>query len=567
MPFRIRTKLISVIAVGFLLTFLSSYLLFNYMYGRYMEGIIMERVLEAQYEWYEHEKIDTDTLSAALRVFLGDKGFKEVFETGERERVYEFGQPLFRDLKESYGITHFYFHLPDGTNFVRLHNRDIYGDKVERFTFRKAQSTGGFASGIELGKTAFALRVVAPYQDNGKLIGYVELGQEIDHFLDLLKGETSNEFAIIARKEFMSREDWRSVRNNAGLPDNWDDLKSYLWISRPLDHAAKGCFAEGNLETFEKRAAFVRGFKDEGFACGGFPLHDASGRSVGAVMALIDISKHAALLSKVRLYASALFLALFTFTFFLIGLFTGRSIARPIEELTKDARIIATGDFAHRVPVRSRDEVGTLAETMNEMASRLNRFYSDLEGLVAERTKELKELNKRLEALSITDGLTGLYNHRHFYIKIEEEMKRAERYGHPLSLIIADIDHFKHYNDTHGHPAGDSVLKGVASCIKGNEREQDMVARYGGEEFTVILPETGKDAALMVAERIRECISGHPFPHKETQPGGNLTISLGVATFPVDSKDVKGLVDKADEALYRAKKGGRNRVEGAKQLL
>src|SRR3972149_796396 len=133
MPFRVRTKLLSVVAVGFLLTFLSSYIIFNYMYGRYMEGTILERVREAEYACHEHEKMDTDTLSAALRVFLGDKEFKEVFKGGDRERVYEFGQPLFRDLKERYGITHFYFHLPDGTNFVRLHNKEMYGDRVERF--------------------------------------------------------------------------------------------------------------------------------------------------------------------------------------------------------------------------------------------------------------------------------------------------------------------------------------------------------------------------------------------------------------------------------------------------
>lgn len=563
MPFRVRTKLLSVVAVGFLLTFLSSYLIFNYMYGRYMEGTILERVREAEYAWHEHEKMDTDTLSAALRVFLGDKEFKEVFKGGDRERVYEFGQPLFRDLKERYGITHFYFHLPDGTNFVRLHNKEMHGDKVERFTFRKAQSTGDLASGIELGKTAFAFRVVAPYHDKERLIGYVEFGQEIDHFLNLLKGETKNEFAIIARKEFMNREDWGSLRKAAGLPDNWDDLKNYLWISRPLDHAAKGCFAEENLKEFEKGAFFVRGFRDEGFACGGFPLHDASGKSAGVVMAVIDISKHAALLSRVRLYASVLFLAIFTFTFFLTGLFIGHSFVRPIESISKVVHDFGRGDLTSRVKIRSKDEIGHLADTINDMSSEIYNLYSNLERMVGDRTKELTGLNKRLELLSITDGLTGLYNHRHFYMRLEEEVKRAERYGHPISLIISDIDLFKHYNDTHGHPAGDAILKGVAACLKGNAREHDLVARYGGEEFTIILPETGKDAAMMLAERIRQIISEQPFPKKETQPGGNLTMSFGVATFPVDASDLNGLVDRADSALYRAKEGGRNRVEAA----
>ena len=237
------------------------------------------------------------------------------------------------------------------------------------------------------------------------------------------------------------------------------------------------------------------------------------------------------------------------------------SLLTPIRELERGVCIVGAGNLDYRVDVRDGVEMNLFADEFNKMAERLKASYSDLEKKVDERTRELNELNKRLEELSITDGLTGLYNHRHFYLKIEEEMKRAERYGHPLSLIIADIDHFKHYNDTHGHPAGDALLKGISSCIKGNARGQDLVARYGGEEFSIILPETGKEAAVMVAERIRRCVSGQPFPYKEPQPGGNLTISLGVATFPVDSGDVKGLVDMADSALYRAKEGGRNRVE------
>jgi len=172
-------------------------------------------------------------------------------------------------------------------------------------------------------------------------------------------------------------------------------------------------------------------------------------------------------------------------------------------------------------------------------------------------------LNKRLEELSITDGLTTLYNSRYFYSRVDEEMRRADRYGHPLSILIADVDDFKHYNDTHGHPTGDNALRDIASCLRNCMREQDLVARYGGEEFSIILPETGKEAAGQIAERIRNAIAAQPFPHQESQPGGNLTISLGVAAFPNDACDIKTLVGQADKALYRAKEKGKNRVEPA----
>jgi diguanylate cyclase (GGDEF)-like protein len=164
---------------------------------------------------------------------------------------------------------------------------------------------------------------------------------------------------------------------------------------------------------------------------------------------------------------------------------------------------------------------------------------------------------------AITDGLTGLYNHRFFREHLEVEVERTERYGHKLSLIILDIDHFKHYNDTHGHPQGDEILRDMAKLLRKNVRESDFACRYGGEEFSLILPETSKEAALSLAERIREAIRQHPFPHRETQPMGAITVSIGVSAFPDDCKDMERLIKKADDALYRAKAEGRNRVAAA----
>ncbi|MBI3755663.1 MAG: diguanylate cyclase [Deltaproteobacteria bacterium] len=237
------------------------------------------------------------------------------------------------------------------------------------------------------------------------------------------------------------------------------------------------------------------------------------------------------------------------------------SVMKPIVEFKKGTALIRDGRLDYRVDVRDGVEMNLLADDFNEMTRRLQESYEGLEKKVEERTRQLNELNEKLNELSITDGLTEVYNHRHFYERLTEEIKRANRYGRPLSLIIADIDYFKNYNDTHGHLTGDDVLKGVARCIRSNARENDMVARYGGEEFSIILPETGKDGAGDLAERIRRCIAGQPFPHKETQPGGNLTISLGVATFPDDANDVMSVIKKADDALYMAKEKGRNRVE------
>ncbi len=176
---------------------------------------------------------------------------------------------------------------------------------------------------------------------------------------------------------------------------------------------------------------------------------------------------------------------------------------------------------------------------------------------------ENARLYMETKMMAITDGLTGLYNHQYFIGRFKEEVKRAERYDRPLSVIIMDIDYFKQYNDTHGHQAGDEILRQFAELMTKTLRNSDIAARYGGEEFVIISSETSKEQAMQLAERMRKIIEDYPFPKEETQPNGNLTVSIGVATFKVDADNADELVKKADSALYRAKESGRNRVISA----
>ena len=162
--------------------------------------------------------------------------------------------------------------------------------------------------------------------------------------------------------------------------------------------------------------------------------------------------------------------------------------------------------------------------------------------------------------LSRMDGLTELYNHRFFQQIMESEMERAKRLKHPLSLFIIDIDYFKQYNDTQGHPEGDEALKQLAMIFKSTCRKYDIIARYGGEEFAVISPETKRSQAKKLGERIRRNVENNSFFGEEALPGGKLTISIGLATYPENSETRTGLIEKADEALYAAKKKGRNRL-------
>src|ERR1700694_5728568 len=168
-------------------------------------------------------------------------------------------------------------------------------------------------------------------------------------------------------------------------------------------------------------------------------------------------------------------------------------------------------------------------------------------------------LYEEVESLSLTDPLTGLGNRRAFNQRLREEVDRANRYGHPLSLALMDIDHFKIYNDTHGHPAGDEVLTKLGQALSDHLiRNTDLAFRYGGEEFAVIMPDTTSEQALVVIRRMHEAVVVEPLPRSDHQPGGHLTISVGVTSSGLNTL-ADELVDQADLALCGAKQGGRNR--------
>ncbi|MBI5815052.1 MAG: diguanylate cyclase [Nitrospinae bacterium] len=217
-------------------------------------------------------------------------------------------------------------------------------------------------------------------------------------------------------------------------------------------------------------------------------------------------------------------------------------IATPLKVEGKIVGILYVDDFKPRK--FSEREINTLNLLATQAAAAIDKAL----------------LLEKAEIMAVTDELTKLYNHRYFMRALERETKRAVRYGFCLSLCMIDVDHFKNFNDTHGHLQGNVVLKTVAEILAGTARETDVVSRYGGEEFAIILSQANEDQAFYVAERIRQEVQNHPIVGGEKQPGGRLTVSVGVATFPTDSHDAMGIVECADKALYRSKAVGRNAV-------
>jgi diguanylate cyclase (GGDEF)-like protein len=187
---------------------------------------------------------------------------------------------------------------------------------------------------------------------------------------------------------------------------------------------------------------------------------------------------------------------------------------------------------------------------------KLRRLQIELE----ETNARLAKANGRLEVLAVTDGLTGLKNRRAFQEKLQEEVRRVARYSASLSLLLLDVDHFKQFNDTFGHLAGDSVLRGVARLLEEMSRSTDFVARYGGEEFVILLPNTDKQGSLVLAEKVRKTVERSDWRDRP------ISVSIGVATTATANGDGMALVKEADAALYRSKKNGRNCVHHASQF-
>ena len=264
--------------------------------------------------------------------------------------------------------------------------------------------------------------------------------------------------------------------------------------------------------------------------------------------------------------ASIAILVISILIIFLVAAWMFYMLGVPLNRITKHIRRITDGDLdIENIDVGSRkDELGQLSKAFNTMHDTIKRQIKELnahrdilEQEVKERTKDLEEVNKKLELISKTDELTGLPNRREMNETIANEMGRSSRTHKPFCFIFIDIDHFKNINDTYGHACGDVILKSVAQTIRGLLRKYDVFARYGGEEFLTLLPETDLEGARVVAERFRRQIEKMTVRYADFTI--KITITLGVAKFD-ERLGADRSIQMADKALYQGKEGGRNRV-------
>jgi diguanylate cyclase (GGDEF)-like protein len=240
-----------------------------------------------------------------------------------------------------------------------------------------------------------------------------------------------------------------------------------------------------------------------------------------------------------------------------------------VQDLARDARFTERERCPHLeagpalfVPLRARDQApGYLAVYRRAGAPLYTPAALHAAVMLATWAAvafENLRLAENVERLAVTDDLTQVFNYRFLKTALRREVKRAGRFRQELALAMIDVDNLKHYNDRHGHLRGSFLLKEIAGLLAAQVRSFDLVAKYGGDEFTLILPQTGREGATAVGERVRAAVEGHAFP---LAPAGQITVSLGIAVFPQDAADASGLIQASDRALYQAKKQGRNRVE------
>lgn len=320
-------------------------------------------------------------------------------------------------------------------------------------------------------------------------------------------------------------------------------------LSSKIKEEAGGKISDSPLFSFSMASQFNEGSTEFSVVDGG-EREDFLGnfaRLSDDMVLLSEVSKTEAFMGLHKILLNTVLFGLMTAAIaIIVGVRFSRSITLPLTKLMTTTEDIAAGRYDVTPDIHTRDEVGQLADYFALLGQKLHEREEQLE-------KAIDLANK--------DGMTGVFNHRHFRARFQEYFALAKRSGHPLSLILTDIDHFKKFNDTYGHQQGDQVIKDIAKILTQSARDTDLVARYGGEEFVVVLPNTDLNGAKILAERMRKNYESHKIQNINDGSTISSTCSLGVATLTAGNfESIDKMIEHADQNLYKAKKGGRNQV-------
>ena len=371
---KIKNKMYSIFFINILLAALIGFSAYIFLKKNISQQVESE-IKYLDKSFIHMERNDSRALASSLDLFANDPSFKKVFLERDRDKLFDYCKPLFENMKEKYGITHFYFIQPDGKCFLRVHNKNIYGDTITRKTFKKAKDTKSTVSGLELGKTAFALRTVMPYYYEGKLIGYVEFGEEIDHFLHILEEETPNTtLALVVNKNYLDREKFKSVRKVSGHRNNWDDIKDFVIINNISESKILKKYISPNEINHINKGVFLLNefdFNNNSYALGGFSIKGIGNADIGAVFVLQNISGSITLLKRyITIFVIIIILAIIIT--FICSLLISRSITNPVIKIAKALSLMSKGNLESKIEFKAKNEIGLLASSYNTVVEMLD---------------------------------------------------------------------------------------------------------------------------------------------------------------------------------------------------
>jgi hypothetical protein len=365
-----EARLVLFVASFFALVAAAGAELVSWRFEERVEGVGREALVRAAGAFEDVERTEVEKLSSTLDALMASERLRSAFRRRDREQLLAVAQPIFETMKERDRITHWYFHEPDPSRrvFLRVHRPALHGDRVERATLVKAAETGDLGAGLDLGRTAFALRVVRPWVVGGETVGYMELAEEIGHFLEAMKGRSGDEYGLLLLKAFLGEADWRAVLGPAA--DTWNARANV--VVADATSLADGLLAfDGDLSAVPDRGLPLGEEHRSGrtYLRGVFPLSDAAGRRVGGLFVLHDFTDSHQAVRAGRIDAYLVLLAIAGVAAVGVALLVHLILFRRVHAMRLRLERLASGwaPSQRRVPMEATDDLGRL-EALYERA-------------------------------------------------------------------------------------------------------------------------------------------------------------------------------------------------------
>ncbi|OQY04257.1 MAG: hypothetical protein B6I20_03405 [Bacteroidetes bacterium 4572_117] len=375
--FKIVVFLFIVIAIG-------TTLILNFINISYKKNIKLasEQAIEQTKNAFNNlAENDSRMMHATLTGLLSNEKMRDLFLKKDIDKLYGYTKPIFEDLKTKTGITHWYFieAEPEKKCFLRVHNKEKNGDIITRFTYEAAVKTKELSYGIELGKTAFALRTVHPYLHNDSIIGYMELGEEIEHFFEIMKKQTGDDYGLLVKKEFLDEKKWESVCKTKNIENNWDKLPTTLLIEN-TSHNDEIIEFTADVENIDDKGMVINEIEKDGktLVHGIIPLYDAGNRKTGGVFVLHDVTHLYAEMNATKTKVIFSVIAIMIAAIFIIFFILDRLVFKRLKALVTVATRVVGGDYNAKVNSNSNDEIGefeTLFEQFRQVFVNLMAEY------------------------------------------------------------------------------------------------------------------------------------------------------------------------------------------------